>query len=318
MPAPCLILAGLLCSGVEVGEARFVPTPAEPDVPALYRLPAAAYPFELELILDQPQFTVSKVRFPSPIVTKDEANNTVHAEYFRPKLDGKRPSVVVLHILGADFALSRYYATRLASEGVGALFVKLPYYGERRPVGHPQRFLSTDVEETSLAMRQAICDIRWAASWLGGRPEVDPARVGVTGISLGGITSALALAVDPALSRGVTILAGGSLDEILWTMDEPGADRWRRDWLKAGHTREELAGLTRDYDPITYAGRLKGKKLLMMAGAVDEVVPPGSVRKLWEAADRPPIEWFDCGHYSSAGFILPAIRDSAAFLKRTP
>ena len=315
MTAPWILAACcLIAPGVERGEARFVPTAAEPGVPALYRLEAATYAFETEPALDEPAYTVARVRFPSPVVTKDEVNNTVHAEYFRPKVEGKRPAVVVLHILGADFALSRYYAARLASAGVGALFVKLPYYGERRPPGHANRFLSTDIPETSLAMRQAICDIRRAGSWLAGRPEVDPTRVGVTGVSLGGITAALALAVDPALTEGVLILAGGELDEILWTMDERDADRWRRAWADAGRTRADLKALTRDFDPMTYADRLKGKRLLMLAGSVDEVVPASSARALWDAAGRPPIRWLDCGHYSWAGFALPTFREAVAFL----
>ncbi len=74
----------------------------------------------------------------------------VHAEYFAPVGFGpKRPGVIVLHILGADFPLSRYMAARLADRGVAALFVKLPYYGERRPGGEGQRtkrFLSADIE----------------------------------------------------------------------------------------------------------------------------------------------------------------------------
>ena len=316
MSSPWLLLAALIAGGVETGEARFVPTAAEADVPPLYRLPASTYRFEHEPILDEAKFTVAKVRFPSPIVTKYEVNNTVHGEYFQPKVPGKRPAVVVLHILGADFALARYYATRLASEGVGALFMKLPFYGERRPAGKPQRFLSNDVDETRLAMQQAVCDVRRAGSWLSERVEVDPERIGVTGISLGGITSALVLAVDPAFERSVTILAGGNLDEILWTMDEGGADRWRREWLAAGRTTADLKGFTKDFDPITYADRLKGKKLLMMAGNVDEVVPPASARQLWDAAGRPPIRWFDCGHYSSAGIMLPAFREAVAFLKQ--
>ena len=316
MPAAWLLCAALIAAGVETGEARFVPTPLEPSVPALYQLPAATYRFEREAVLDEPQFTVSKVRFPSPVVTRFEVNNTIHAEYFQPKAPGKRPAVVVLHILGADFALARYYAARLASAGVAACFMKLPFYGERRPAGHPQRFLSNDVDETSQAMRQAVLDVRRAGSWLGSRPEVDPGRIGVTGISLGGITSALVLAVDPAFERSVTILAGGNLDQILWTMDEAGADRWRREWLAAGRTTADLKRLTHDFDPITYADRLRGKKLLMMAGNVDEVVPPAAARQLWEAAGRPPIRWFDCGHYSSAGFMLPAFREAVEFLSQ--
>ena len=314
MTAPWLILVAVLTSGVETGEARFIPTAAEPGVPALYQLAAATYRFEREPVLDEAKFTVSKVRFPSPIVSQFEVNNTIHAEYFQPKAAGKRPAVVVLHILGADFALSRYFAARLATEGTAALFMKLPYYGERRPPNRPGRFLSTDVDETRQAMRQAVCDVRRSGSWLLAQPEVDPARLGVTGISLGGITSALVLALDPAFSRSTTILAGGNLDQILWTMDEPGADRWRSDWLKLGRTPADLKALCHDFDPITYADRLKGKTLLMMAGNVDEVVPPAAARNLWNAAGRPPIRWFDCGHYSSAGIMLPAIREAVEFL----
>ena len=101
---------------------------------------------------------------------------------------------MVLHILGADFALSRYLAARLADRGVAALFVKLPYYGERRPPGGEKRFLSADIERSVVAMGQGICDVRRAAAWLASRPEVDSGKLGVTGISLGGIVSSVALA----------------------------------------------------------------------------------------------------------------------------
>ena len=60
-------------------------------------------------------------------------------------------------------------------------------------------------------MRQAVCDVRRAAVWLAARPDVDPERLGVSGISLGGIVSALAAAVDPAIREGAFLLAGGDL-----------------------------------------------------------------------------------------------------------
>jgi dipeptidyl aminopeptidase/acylaminoacyl peptidase len=308
-----LIALMLTCQTVQTGEATFRPNPAEATIPELFRLPEATYPFEFEPVRETPGYSVAKLRFPSPIVSPDAANNTVHAEYFQPKLAGKRPAVVVLHILGADFALSRYFAARLADRGVAALFLKLPYYGERRPQGGNQRFLSTDIDRSTLSMKQGICDIRRAESWLASRPEVNPNRLGVTGISLGGITSALAAAVDPAIGRGAFLLAGGGLDEILWEMDEPEARQYRKLWLAAGRTRAELKALTTPYDPSTYADRLVGKKILMMAGNIDEVVPPSSARALWQAAGKPPIRWFDCGHYSAAGFLLPAIREAVEF-----
>ncbi|WP_435016980.1 alpha/beta hydrolase [Tundrisphaera sp. TA3] len=314
MPPALAVATVLLAQTVTLGTATFRPTPAESQVPELFRLPAATFTYERETVRVTPAYDVSKVRFPSPVETPDTANNTVHAEYFRPTRPGRHPAVVVLHILGADFALSRYYAARLADRGVGALFLKLPYYGERRPAGGGVKFLSEDIERSTRSMRQGVLDVRRGIAWLADQPGVDPARLGVTGISLGGLTSALAAAADPQIGKVVTLLAGGGLDEILWTMDEPDAARYRKGWLASGRTQADLRAITLPLDPLTYADRLAGKKMLMFAGSIDEVIPPSAARSLWDAAGRPPIVWFPCGHYSAAGFLLPAIRQAVDFL----
>jgi hypothetical protein len=57
--------------------------------------------------------------------------------------------------------------------------------------------------------------------------------------------------------------------------------------------------------------------MLMIAGKVDEVVPPECTRRLWEAAGKPPILWYDCGHYSAVGFLLPGIRRTVEFFEPT-
>lgn len=314
-----LILAAGVALGagpIERGEASFRPTAAEAEIPESFRLAASNFTFEREPLRTESSYAVSAVRFASPIATPDRENNTVHAEYFCPSEPGRRPAVVVLHILGADFALSRYLAARLAQRGVAALFVKLPYYGERRPAGGEKRFLSTDMERSLLSMRQGVCDVRRAAAWLAGRAEVDPARLGVTGISLGGIVASLAAALDPTINQAALLLAGGDLGRILWDM--PEAARYRELWLKSGRSFADLEAVTAPFDPLTHAHRLVGKRVLMMAGNVDEVIPPASARALWTRAGRPPIRWLDCGHYSAAGFLLPAIRETADFFAASP
>lgn len=312
MPAFMFSLTLLAWGGVESGDVAFLPTPAEAEVPEPFRLEAATFRFERELLRETPSYRVWAVRFPSPLVTPDPENNTIHAESFEPiGRAGRRPGVVVLHILGADFALSRYMAARLADRGVSALFVKLPYYGERRPAGGAKRFLSADLERSVTSMRQGVLDVRRALAWLASRPDVDPNRLGVTGISLGGIISSLAAAADPGVESAAFLLAGGDLAEILWTM--PEAERYRKLWVESGRTKDDLRRLTRPFDPLTYASRLKGKRLLMIAGNADEVIPPASARALWEAAGRPEIHWYDCGHYSAAGYLLPAIREAVDF-----
>ena len=310
----CVILS-LNAPTVEKGEVTFRPGPLESSIPERFRLAPAVFSYEREPVMSTPRYTVSKLRFPSPIETPDAENNVVHAEYFAPVGFGpKRPGVIVLHILGADFPLSRYMAARLADRGVAALFVKLPYYGERRPGGEGQRtkrFLSADIERSVSAMRQAVCDVRRAAVWLAARPDVDAKRIGVSGISLGGIVSSLAAAVDPAIREGAFLLAGGDLATILWEMPEGAA--YRKQWIESGRTKQDLKTLTDPFDPLTYADRLKGKRLMMIAGKVDEVVPPASTLLLWEAAGRPAIHWCDCGHYSAVGYLLPGIRQTVEF-----
>jgi len=306
-----IVVVALATTNVERGEATFRPTAREHEVPERFRLTEAVFPFERELRFEKEDFKVSLVRFPSPITSPDPINNTVHAEYFCPTGLARRPAVVVLHILGADFALSRYVATRLAERGVAALFLKLPYYGERRPADPGKRFLSGDVERSVLAMRQGVCDVRRAAAWLASQPEIDPGKIGVMGISLGGIVASVAAAVDPELNRAALLLAGGDLAQVLWQMPE-GA-KYRTLWLESGKTFADLKALTKPFDPLTYAPRLVGKRVMMIAGNVDEVIPPASTRALWNAAGRPPIHWFDCGHYSAVGFLLPAIRETVDF-----
>ncbi len=305
------LVALCLISDGDRGAVHFRASPAEASVPEPFRLKDADFDFEIEPRLETAAYSVSSVRFPSPVVTPDEANNTVHAEYFRPKGEGKKPAVVVLHILGADFALSRYLAARLADRGVAALFVKLPYYGERRGADASKRFLSTDIGRSVSSLSQGVCDVRRAASWLASRPEIDADRLGVTGISLGGIVASIAASVDPTLNRAALLLAGGGLADILWEM--PEAKRYRDLWIASGRTREDLAALVAPLDPLTHAEGLRGKKVLMFAGTVDEVIPPVAARKLWEKAGRPPIRWLECGHYSAAGFLLPAIRETVDF-----
>ena len=153
MSFPLLISAVMLLpAAIERGEVAFRPGPEESSVPERFRLEPANFTYELEPWIATPNYTVSRLRFPSPITTPDPENNVVHAEYFAPIGRGpKRPAVVVLHILGADFPLSRYMAARMADRGVAALFLKLPYYGERQPAAAgpiAKRFLSSDIERT--------------------------------------------------------------------------------------------------------------------------------------------------------------------------
>lgn len=309
---------GLTLAADEVrrGEAEYEPSADESNVPETFRLPAHVFSFE-----QRPTPTISKairiyeVTFPSPVETPHEANNTVHCEYFRPAVDPspdhKYPAVVVLHILGGDFDLSRLFCRALAQKGVCALFVKMPYYGPRRDPAANVRMISPDPHQTVKGMTQAVLDIRRAGAWLRAQDEIDGRRLGIFGISLGGITGALVATAEPRFHNVFLLLAGGDIGLASWDSRETA--EVRRFWEAKGGTKESLVDVLRPIDPVTYGHGARGKRIGMINARFDEVIPPACTTALWKSFGEPEIEWLDCGHYSAARFMLYALSRVTAF-----
>ena len=173
LPA-CLLLALLASAGtpavdttVRTGQIDFKPAATEESIARQFQLAAHRFPFEQRPVeTSATKISIWEVTFPSPVETAFENNNTVHCEYYRPAGPGKYPGVVVLHILGGDFPLSRLFCRTLAHHGVAALFLKLPYYGPRRQPDAPARMISLDPQQTVQGMTQGVLDIRRARAWL--------------------------------------------------------------------------------------------------------------------------------------------------------
>jgi dienelactone hydrolase len=284
------------------GTATFKPVGDEQALPEQFRLAPHEFKYQLEPQLTRSSaMTVSKVTFPSPVVTPHENNNTVHCEYFSPTKPGKKPGVIVLHILGGDFDLARLFARALAGRGINALFLKMPYYGEREQPGDPTRMISMDPHLTVKGMTQAVLDIRRAAGWLASREEVSSDEIGIMGISLGGITGALACSIEPRFSKACLLLAGGDMGQVAWTSTE--MEELREKWTAEGHTKEELFAILKQVDPVTYARPVPGRKILMLNASKDEVVPPACTVSLWKAFGEPEIVWWDAGHYTAVRYL---------------
>ena len=286
------------------GTVAFQPTTREQDVPERFCLEQHTFPFQAEFARASGPVRIYRVRFPSPVTTAIAVNNTVHGEYYRPEGPGPFPACVVLHILGGEFPLSQMTANSLARKGVAALFIKMPYYGERRAKDSPRRMISRDADETVEAMTQAVLDVRRAAAWLAARPEVDQQQLGITGISLGGIMSALSAAAEPRFHKVAIYLGGGHLAQAIWELDHEQAAEFRQRWLTAGGTRDSFIEKIAPVDPATYAHLLKGRQVLMVAARHDEVIPTKCTLALWNAiGSQPDLVWLDAGHLSAAVYL---------------
>jgi dienelactone hydrolase len=300
------------------GSVVFEPGKDERDIPERYRLAAHTFNYEMVRKRDLPSsgLEILELRFPSPVESECPENNTVYAEYYRPRADGPFPGVIVLDITGGNQSLSRTIATCLAQNRIAALFVQMAYYGPRRPAGSRLRLLSTNIPRTMEAIRQTVLDVRRATAWLESRSEIDRARLGIHGTSLGSMIGALCAEMEPKLRRVSIALGGGGLIDAYY--DDRRAASYRKVWETFGGTKERLIRALAPVDPLTYGANLKQHDVLFIAGKRDDIVPPSATEALWKAAGKPKIIWYDCTHYGAALYFVPILKQVVEHFSAEP
>jgi dienelactone hydrolase len=262
-----------------------------------YEIPQKEFAWELTLKDSRRLTEEYALTFPSPFPSGVARNDTVHAKYWRPRGRGPFPAFVVLHWLAGNFGALETFCLRLAEHDVAALMVWMPFYGERRE--GERRMMERDIESTVKNCLQASGDARRAGHWLHARPEVDRARVGILGVSLGSFVAAGSAGLDDQFRLVVPIIGGGDMAQVL--MHDSREVRLMREALqRAGITVESLRQTLRPIDPATWAPRVPRERVLMINMESDEIIPRPCTDALWEAFGRPAIKWYPGGHYHVA------------------
>ncbi|RME75247.1 MAG: hypothetical protein D6776_03590 [Planctomycetota bacterium] len=227
-------------------------------------------------------------------------------------VDGPAPAFVVTPILGGPNEVARLVARDLARHGYHALIV------DRRKPRDGTRF-----EAWERALADMVADRRRAIDWLQSLPEVDPARIGAYGVSLGGITTALLAALEPRLQVAVIVMAGGDLPQVIARSEEGECRLLRRahglgDTPSAAEIEafETAARRVIRTDPLRFAPFVDPRKVVMFLTRRDHSVDSASQLRLWRAFGRPEAWSLPTGHYSAI-IYLPLITDRArAFIAR--
>jgi cephalosporin-C deacetylase-like acetyl esterase len=292
----------------EKGIVKFAPVGDQKEITKQYRLDAHEFPFDLKWkkSLEVAGVDIFDLTFPSPVKTEHVENNTVWAEYYRPRKPGPHPGVIVLDITGGNQQLSRMIATHFAQTGVAGLFVQMAYYGPRRPANSKLRLMSYDIEQTIKGVEQTVLDLRRATAWMESRPELDPKRLGIMGTSLGSFLAALTAEMEPKLGRVAVLLGGGGFVDAYW--EHPQVLPFRQVYETVGGTKQSIKDAIASIDPITAAGNLKNRRVLIIGAKKDEIVPPAMAENLWKATGEQRIIWLNAGHYSAAVFLIPGLK----------
>jgi dienelactone hydrolase len=175
--------------------------------------------------------------------------------------------------------------------------------------------LSPDVTMTAAAVRQAALDVRYAYAYLASRNDVDRQRIGIAGISLGGIVGSLAFELEPRLERGCFLLAGADIPMMLWQSNL--TEELRRKWEADGITKADLEMALSLVDPASYPGRRAGRPVLLLSGRGDATIPEACTTALAKALGDPETVWFDGGHKQEASEVAGAMLREVAFFSET-
>lgn len=272
-----------------------------------------AFEYTITLRERTPWHEIYDVVYPSPVVTAYKPNNSVPAELYLPLgMQGERqfPALVCLHILHGSFELERMLCSRMAQNGVAALFFKQPYYGERGgSVGKAR--MTADARTFVEGIEQGVEDARRAVDIMQALPQVNPRRISITGISMGAFMSANVCGVEPRIHKAWLLLGGGDVKGIIMSAHETRKIREFFDGLAAAE-RERLFAALEKSDPLWAVPALRklaaAGRLRMTNAELDQVVPPAATRRLAEAIDfADGVVWLKGMDHYSAMAALPQI-----------
>jgi len=224
-------------------------------------------------------------------------NNVVHAQHWRHG-DGPRPTLCLIHgfmgsaylFNGLFFSLPWFYRS-----GYDIMLYTLPFHGgraEKDSLFSGYGYFAHGFAGFAEAMAQAVHDFRSLIDYLE-FTGVD--RIALTGMSLGGYTSALIASVDDRIQAVIPNVPVVTPDR---TVDE---------WFPANKVvalREALSGTdtelssaaARYSSPLNYRPLVPRDRRLIIAGLGDRLAPPEQAELLWEHWDRCAFHWFPGNH----------------------
>lgn len=224
-------------------------------------------------------------------------NQTAWAQYWR---HGDRPRATLCMVHG--YALDSYRlnaqlmgARSFYDQGYDILLYTLPFHGSRQGFFSPfpgHGYFAHGPLHINEAMAHAVHDLRIFIDWLlqQGAPQV-----GLTGISMGGYTTALTAAAESRLAFAIPVIPPASLVDVAFQWF-PLGPLLRRVLRRVGVSVHDARRALAVSSPLTWEPALPPDKLLIIAGMGDGVTFPKHARLLARHWHGAPLHWFPGGH----------------------
>jgi alpha/beta superfamily hydrolase len=134
-----------------------------------------------------------------------------------PNGRGPHPVVMMLHGLTGDMTgphrLFVHAARAFAAQGIAVFRFDMRGSGQ------------SEGEFQDMTLAGEVLDAQAALEWLIGRPEIDAARVGVLGLSLGGMVESMLAGRNPSLVRGLAYWSAAANNESFINVAEHTSEK---------------------------------------------------------------------------------------------
>lgn len=242
---------------------------------------------------------VYQFSFTSPLLTDDEVNNQVFGKFYQSKVNPNAPTLLVIPAW-MTYREDKYYTEPLGkmllNAGINYIFYHLPYHLKRRPEGYlsGELAVSGNLWRTVNFVRQAIIELRTIINWL--KDEIRPRKIGVLGISLGGLIGAHLLHLEDQIDFGILMIP--AIDPPAIICHTRIGKPMFQDIRKMGMNEEEYRRIFTPFDPASYTPLIDSEKILIIQSKYDQCVPVSSLDLFTKSWGSPPKLICREGHFS--------------------
>ena len=262
----------------------------------------------VSVIEDKGSYIFKKITFPSANDTM--MGSKIRLEYLDPKGDDKVPVIIILPVLKGASSIIKDFAQFYAKNGYAALIVN-----------RKKRYLKDhDLTRVNDILQEIVINHRQVLDWIETQPDLDAERIGVFGISLGGIKGALISQLDKRIRASVIAMGGGDLPYVLAYSKEGTVEKKRNDYIKQNDlTVEEFHDILKQRitcDPMHYAPYMDARNTMMILALFDQCVPFRKGQELRDRMGKPETIYLFSGHYTSLLFKAYVKHATLNFFKK--
>ncbi len=188
------------------------------------------------------------------------------------------PAVICVHGWTGNKEGMLQHCLRMADAGFLAVAVDARMHGERLDLAFwsksaenfPRTFFSV-VTETAIDLTQVV-------DFLEKRPDVDPNRLGLMGVSMGGFVSLIAAQLEKRAKAVASVLGAG---DFQFFGERIGSQKVLPfDQQLMSHPDEETEKLIMKCDPLSNLKKFPPTALMLMGGSQDPLIPKEGVIQL--------------------------------------